>query len=66
MVVLGGLPDLCVREVFGGSIAVVRRGRSGDIVSMALAGNRLRWHVRGYDLERKRFDDLARTQIAEA
>lgn len=36
------------------------------IVPVALADNGLRWHVRAYDRQRKRFSDFVLTRIAEA
>lgn len=37
-----------------------------QIVPFALAGNGLRWHVRGYDRKRKRFGDFVINRIREA
>jgi hypothetical protein len=37
-----------------------------EIVPVALADNGLRWHVRAYDRERKRFSDFVLTRIAKA
>jgi predicted DNA-binding transcriptional regulator YafY len=37
-----------------------------EIVPVALADNGLRWHVRSYDRERKRFSDFVLTRIAKA
>ena len=35
------------------------------IVPVALADNGLRWHVRAYDRQRKRFSDFVLTRIAK-
>lgn len=40
--------------------------RKREIVPLALADNGLRWHVRSYDRERKRFSDFVLTRIANA
>lgn len=37
-----------------------------DIVPVALADNGLRWHVRSYDRDRKRFSDFVLTRITKA
>ncbi len=37
-----------------------------EIVPLALADNGLRWHVRSYDRERKRFGDFVLTRIGKA
>lgn len=37
-----------------------------EIVPVALADNGLRWHVRSYDRDRKRFSDFVLTRIAKA
>jgi hypothetical protein len=37
-----------------------------DIVPVALADNGLRWHVRSYDRDRKRFSDFVLTRITRA
>ena len=37
-----------------------------DIVPVALADNGLRWHVRSYDRDRKRFSDFVLTRIIKA
>jgi hypothetical protein len=40
--------------------------RSREIVPVALADNGLRWHVRAFDRERKRFSDFVLTRISKA
>ncbi|WP_434661532.1 WYL domain-containing protein [Paraburkholderia sp. A3BS-1L] len=68
-------PDLAVLGAITRSICAKRavrisyqslssRARRREIVPVALADNGLRWHVRAYDRERKRFGDFVLTRIS--
>ena len=70
-------PDLCVLGTVSRSLCAKRALRinylslsSGskrrEIVPVALADNGLRWHVRAYDRERRRFGDFVLTRIVKA
>jgi predicted DNA-binding transcriptional regulator YafY len=47
-----------------GYLSLSSGAKQRDIVPVALADNGLRWHVRAYDRERKRFGDFVLTRLS--
>lgn len=68
MEVLGAVTrSMCSRRALRVNYLSLSSGaKRREIVPVALADNGLRWHVRGYDRERKRFGDFVLTRIAKA
>lgn len=66
--VLGAVTrSLCAKKALRISYLSLSSGsKRREIVPVALADNGLRWHVRAYDRERKRFSDFVLTRIAKA
>lgn len=58
---------LCAKRPVRVSYLSLSSGSSiRDIVPVAIADNGLRWHVRAFDREKKRFSDFVLTRIAKA
>jgi hypothetical protein len=56
---------MCSRKaVRVGYLSLSSGAKQRDIVPVALADNGLRWHVRAYDRERKRFGDFVLTRLS--
>lgn len=56
---------MCARKaVRVGYLSLSSGSKRRDIVPVALADNGLRWHVRAYDREQKRFGDFVLTRLA--
>jgi hypothetical protein len=68
MAILGTVTRaLCAKRAVQISYLSLSSGaKRREIVPVALADNGLRWHVRGYDRERKRFGDFVLTRIIKA
>ena len=68
MEVLGAITrSMCAKKAVRVNYLSLSSGaKKRDIVPVALADNGLRWHVRSYDRERKRFSDFVLTRIAKA
>lgn len=68
MAILGAITRaLCAKRALNISYLSLSSGaKRREIVPVALADNGLRWHVRGYDREHKRFGDFVLTRIVEA
>jgi hypothetical protein len=66
--VLGSVTrSLCAKKALRISYLSLSSGsKRREIVPIALADNGLRWHVRAYDRDRKRFSDFVLTRIAKA
>jgi len=66
--VLGGITrSLCAKKALRISYLSLSSGsKRREIVPVALADNGLRWHVRAYDRDQKRFSDFVITRIAKA
>lgn len=68
LAVLGTITrSLCSKKALRISYLSLSSGsKRREIVPVALADNGLRWHVRAYDRDRKRFSDFVLTRIAKA
>lgn len=68
MEVLGAITrSMCAKKAVRVNYLSLSSGaKKREIVPVALADNGLRWHVRSYDRERKRFSDFVLTRIAKA
>ena len=68
MAILGAITRaLCTKRAVHVSYLSLSSGlKRREIVPVALADNGLRWHVRGYDREHKRFSDFVLTRIIKA
>lgn len=68
MEVLGAITrSVCAKRAVRVSYLSLTSGaKKREIVPVALADNGLRWHVRCYDRERKRFSDFVLTRIVKA
>lgn len=66
--VLGAISrSLCAKKALRISYLSLSSGsKRREIVPVALVDNGLRWHVRAYDRDRKRFSDFVLTRIAKA
>ena len=68
MQVLGAITrSMCAKRALRVNYLSLSSGaKRREIVPVALADNGLRWHVRSYDRERRRFSDFALTRITKA